>query len=142
MSQIFNNLESHRGHIEQVRENATRPGRVFQHYRTVGSGNTVETTVFDFGCAFISVPVFTFGGALDEDQMLDQDDDPPDYSSGVYRWRKNSHGFYTGAWCWFNVSYFGSNVETFGLNFSLVWEGVASKDFITTPGFPVNKLDR
>lgn len=96
----------------------------------------IEPLVFDFGVSFIHRPSFTFGGSLEEDGYLPEV--PPSYSAGVYRWRKNAAGFYTGAWCFFNVDAYEDGIV---LIFSLAWEGVASKDIINTAGFPVNALD-
>jgi hypothetical protein len=137
MSDAFRSLEERRSRIEQVRENSTRPGRAFRHYATTGGGVVIEPDVFDFEVAFIELPNFTFGASMSED--VDLPEDPPTfYCAGVWRWRKSARGFYTGAWCWFNVDSYETGIA---MDFSLSWEGVASKDIVSTPGFPINKLD-
>lgn len=141
MSDAFRSLEDRRSRVEQVRENSTRPGRAFRHYESAGAGFTVEADVFDFEVAFIELPNFTFGASLSE--AHEPPAEPPSYCAGVYRWRKSARGFYTGAWCWFTVTTGLEETAALGihLTYSLVWEGVASKDILSTPGFPVNKLD-
>lgn len=136
MSDTWRELEDRRSRVEQVRENSTRPGRAFKHYRTTGGGMKVEPLCFEFGVSFIHQPTFTFGAAIAEDTNLPEV--PPVYCAGVYRWRKSAVGFYTGAWCYFNVDAYEDGIA---MDFSLAWEGVASKDIVSTPGFPMNKLD-
>lgn len=135
MSETWRNLEDRRSRVEQVRENSTRPGRAFRHYRTEGGGQKIEPVVFDFGVAFIELPNFTFGASIEEGVVTET---PPSYTAGVYRWRRSAMGFYTGAWCYFNVDAYEDGIV---LIFSLSWEGVASKDIVSTPGFPTHKLD-
>lgn len=131
------NLESRRGQVEQIRENSSRPGRAFRHYRTTGAGHLIEPVVFEFGVSFVELPNFTFGASVDE--AVELPETPPTYCAGVYKWRKNGDDFYTGAWCWFVVE--GFDDDSFALIFSLSFEGVASKDILNSPGFPVNELD-
>lgn len=141
MSETFGHLEAHRGRLEQVRENATRPGRAWATYETTGVGGYVHPTAFDFGCSFLELPIFTWGAVLDDASDLPPDPmDLPRMSAGVYQWKRAANGFYTGAWCWFTVDT-GADLPNLGMIFTLAWEGVASKDFISTPGFPVNRLD-
>lgn len=142
----WRDLEDRRGRVEQHRENASRPGRAFAHYTSTGLGKKVEATVFPFGTAFTELPIFTFGTTVDEDSELLSD--LPVCSAIVYKWRRTANGFYTGAWVAFGVQpLFGSTSLTaadwagMALVWSLAWEGVASKDFISTPEFPVNLLD-
>lgn len=141
MSETFGHLEQHRGRLEQVRENSTRPGRAWATYQTVGIGGYAHPTVFEFGCGFLEQPIFTFGVALRSDQALpDAPEDYPRCTAGVYHWKRSPNGLFTGAWCWFTVDT-GADRPNLCMVFSMAWEGVASKDFISTPGFPVYALD-
>lgn len=140
MSDSFRALEDRRSRVDQVRENSTRPGRAFAHYRTTGVGGFYERDVFDFGLAFIELPNFSFGASYDED--IETPEQPPTYAATVYKWRKTAVGFYTGAWVAFDVeNSVITETDDFAMIFHLSWEGVASKDIVSTPGFPVNALD-
>lgn len=143
MSDAWRSLEGRRQSVEQVRENTTRPATAWALYQTRGVGEVVEPSVFPFGTSFVNLPVFAAGPTIDDDG----DDLPnpvPRCTAGVYKWRQNAHGFYTGAWCWFTVDWSGTDlreVDDLRIIFTLSWQAVASKDFISSTGFPVNTLD-
>lgn len=143
MSRIFRNLERRRGLVDQTMENSSRPGRSYAHYTVdaTATGYVVESGVFDFGTAFTTLPIFTFGASADEDSDAELPDIPPMYCAGVYKWRQDASGFYTGAWCWFFVQWPSTPPDDdFGLIFSLAWEAIASKNFVKSPNFPVSDL--
>lgn len=135
-------LEARRGHLEQHQENATRPGRAWATYKTTGVGSKVEEVVFPFESAFMPdyLPIFHFGPVLDPDGDDLPADDPPRCTAGVYDWRLNARGFYTGAFCWFVVDSY-TMTNDLRLIWTLSWEGVASKDFLSSKSFPVSQLD-
>lgn len=140
MSQVWKDLEARRSYVEQTRENASRPGRAWATYKTTGTGYKIESSVFSFGGAFMTLPIFTFGVLLDPDGDDLPTDDPPRCTAGCYDFRRTSNGYYTGAYCWFTVDSYTESTDL-RMIFTLAWEGIASKDFISSHDFPVNTLD-
>jgi len=143
MNETWKALEGHRGKVAQIDENSTRAARFTARYTTTGLGVVTEQNVFAFDMAFLDMPTFNYGGALGDGLDLpDATADYPTYQAGVYRWKINGDGYYTGAWCWFSVTA-GSSVDpsTFAMDFLLSWSGIGSKNFIASPGFPVNALE-
>lgn len=136
-------LEGHRSRIAQYDENATRAARIYARYTTNGMGTLAEENVFGFDVAFLDMPIFNYGAALGDGLSLsDALADYPTYACGVYKWRIDGNGYYTGAWCWFATSA-GASVDpaTFSMDFLLSFSGVASKNFVASPGFPVSELE-
>lgn len=139
---VWRNLEDHRSTVEAHRENSTRAARSWATYKTTGVGFVVEPVVFKFGCSFLDLPIFTAGVVLDPDGDDLPVDDPPRCTAGVYDWKMTAEGLYAGAFCWFVVDSDTDQVTTnLKMIFTMAWEGIASKDFISAPRFPVNKLD-
>jgi hypothetical protein len=143
VSELFRSLERRRGLVDQTTENSSRPGRSYAHYivDATGTGSVIEPVVFDFGTSFTTLPIFTFGASVDEDGDSELPLVPPMYAAGVYKWRQDASGFYTGAWCWFVVQWLSDEPDDdFSLIFSLAWEAIASKNFVKSPNFPVSDL--
>lgn len=138
---LWGNLEARRQEVERVIENSTRPARAFATYTTTGQGSFVETRVIPFRTSFIVRPTFTFGFSLSDDTRMPTD--PPACTAGVHDWQRTANGNYVGAYCWYTVVTTDDIDPPSDLTviFHLAWEGLASKDFLSTPGFPVNLLD-
>lgn len=136
---IWNDLEHRRGDVERHRENATRPARAFAEFRATGVGFLICEAVFRFDCSFIDRPTFTYGVSLGAD--IDLPIDVLKCSAGVYDWKQTANDYYAGAWCWFNVETWADVDDDFVTIFHLAFEGIGSKDFISSHGFSVAKLD-
>lgn len=145
LASIWNGLEDQRGRNEQIEENSARYAWATTEYTTTGLGQLVEPTMFDFGMEFVARPAFMWGAALDSEndvQLPFVTADLPTFSCGVYQWRQNQKGAYTGAWCFFVVTGGPTIVpSSFACIFTLTWAGVASKNFIAARGFPVGELE-
>lgn len=93
-------LEGRREYLKRNAENETRSAYAYARYRTTGWGETTFDGCFEFGLTFIEEPFVNYGMALSDDGP-DLDGKATRYPrawGGVYRWKKNTNGFYTGAW--------------------------------------------
>jgi hypothetical protein len=89
------------------RENTARPATAVTRHVVNGIGQTVHPDVLLFYAAFDGQPTFTYGVEL-------TNHDPkyayPNATAGVYRWSKDTKGFYNGAYLYFDVSAIPSNI--------------------------------
>jgi hypothetical protein len=117
-------LEQRRANVERVRENSTRLAYSLSQWTTTGAGETIVPGVFNFTCTFLDAPALTSGVSLDPSSAPLALGGVPRVQAGVYSWRRNSQGHYTGAYLYFAVDSGGDYV----LVHSLVFQGIATKD--------------
>lgn len=125
-------LETRRSTLLRHSGNQARRAVALHTYQTTGWGVSVEPEVFSFQTTFYNKPNFTSAYDLNE---TDANGDSQDLEDGrfpraqafVYKWRRDDHGHYTGAWV-------AINVDTVG-----VMEYVPGADYISTdPGYVLN----
>lgn len=128
----FEAMEHRRQRIQQVDENSARLAKAFAMYDSTGWGEFTVPTVFDFGLTFVEEPSVSYGYALDGDTLVDTRF--PRCWGGVYKWKLDIKGFYTGAWVFFIVETQSSFIDTgeadpnYDINHYFTFEGVAYKD--------------
>lgn len=93
--------ERHRSWLNQQAENSGRLAQAYAKFSTTGWGETAFENGFTFELSFIEPPVVAYGFEIDGDTLVDTRF--PRCSGGVYKFRTNSKGFYTGAWCMVTV---------------------------------------
>lgn len=129
---IFGGLEQHRGRLEQTKENSARLARSHGTWESVGSGELIVPDAFVFGITFIEEPSVEYGASLPDIDGQSQEMLPgsvPRCSGGVYRWVRDSNGFYTGANVFFCVDFgYGGTPQTYTVHHSQVFTGLALKD--------------
>jgi len=130
----FGDLERRRAQLEQIRQNTARLVKTQAHYRTSGVGEFRDETYIAFDCTFVELPCFTSGFSVESSTDVVAGRFPR-VSVGVYDWRTNTRGFYTGAWIFFVVDTAGF-LEDAQVNYDIVhhlsWEGIGMKDL---PGY-------
>jgi len=100
---------------------------MYSQFGTSGSGQF--STEVSFGTAFEGAPFFSFGVALQDDEVVVAGD-APFVSCGVVEWSKadNSEnrepGIYLGGTVWVNVS----SAKDYKLTIQFAFEGVALKN--------------
>lgn len=132
---IVSALQQQRGRREQTRENGARLCKVYSRWTTTGRGFSIVPDAFDFNCTFLEEPSFQTGFALaqNDPKAPDLDEtDLPAITAGVYKWRQDAIGHYTGAWVFFTMT---SIAIEYVINHYMSWEGLAMKDL------PVHLLD-
>lgn len=112
--------------IDAQRENTARQAKTTVTWTTTGVGAVKVEKVFAFPVTFLYEPIVSTGYALDEDDDL-VDGSYPRAFAGVYDWKYDSRGYYTGAWVFFVVDTFGKQVN-YKINHHLVFQGLALKD--------------
>jgi hypothetical protein len=129
----FENMEARRGQVEAQRENTARLAKSFARWVTTGRGEIQVDSVFFFTCTFIAPPLFTSGFEIDESTPL-KDGRFPRVNAGVWQWKQDTRGFYTGAWVYFTVDSLGPGQDylrddpLYKINHHLCFEGIALKD--------------
>lgn len=88
--------------VNQHAENSGRLAQAWGVFDSKGWGEKAFKRCFNFDLSFIEPPVVAYGFELDGDTLIDTRF--PRCSGGVYRYKTNSRGFYTGAWCFVTVS--------------------------------------
>ena len=128
-------MERRRQQVQQVNENSARLAQAFAMYDSTGWGEFTVQAVFDFGLTFVEEPVVAYCYALDGDTLVDTRF--PRAWGGVYKWKLDSKGFYTGAWVFFVVETRSSFIETsaaepgYEINHYFTFTGIAYKDLPT-----------
>lgn len=93
----------------QQAENSSRHAVVMGSYQTTGWGEVAFEDSVEFDLLFVEVPHVSYGFSIVPD---DDDDDAseilvdtrfPRCSGGVYGWRRNKRGFYSGGFCFVTV---------------------------------------
>lgn len=80
--------------VEQARENRARQAFSWGRYESVGWGEWSYPDVLEFGVTFVREPIVTYGYSVEDSESLDR---LPMSTGGVFRWRQNDKGYYTGA---------------------------------------------
>jgi len=103
-------MEKRRSEVNRHGENSPRLAQAWANFRTVGWGETAFDKCYDFDLTFAERPFVAYSNwiiknGLDPDKYEDVDEVLVDSRfprcfGGVYQWRQNARGFYTGAWCY------------------------------------------
>ncbi len=104
MSRAWEDIEQRRHYLSRNAENTTRLAVAFTRFSTTGWGETSFEDCAEFGLVFIEMPFVTHSMSLTEDSPDLVDTRFPRGSGGVYKWKRNTHGFYTGAYCFVTVA--------------------------------------
>jgi hypothetical protein len=116
----------------QVAENSSRLAFAFGTFTTTGWGEVRIEECLSFGLSFVNKPFI--GSSWDIDDAVLVPGRFPMISSGVVRWRRNSKGFYTGAWVAMKVETKSPYISTsaaepnYSIDHSFIFAGLASKD--------------
>lgn len=99
----FGRWETRRGELVRHAENSARLAFAFALVSSTGTGGEIRVEdCQEFGLAFAEKPFVSYGAEVDGDLLVDSRF--PLARGGVYRWRRNAKGFYTGAWVYVVVS--------------------------------------
>lgn len=114
-------METRRGHIEQLRQNTSRQATSFNTAISEGSGMMRLADTMEFFCTFIHQPTVSYGysvlnGGLDDDDM-------PASTGGVFRWKRDTRGFYVSC----NVFVVVTSAKDFTLQHDFTFTGIAMK---------------
>lgn len=127
-------IRQHEGRVQATRENTARIASAYAFFDSHGWGEFAFPVMFDFGLTFIEQPCVGYAYALDGDQLVDLRF--PRSHGGVYRWRKDVRGYYTGAWCFVvvetrsphNIANVPALDPGYDLDHSFTFTGIALKD--------------
>jgi len=125
-SSPFSLLEAHRAQLAALRENASRMAKFYATWTTKGVGEIMVPTVFAFDIRFLEEPCFTSGVTL-AGTLNPVTGHFPRATCGVYDWRTDTSGYYTGAYLYFCVDANGGN-PNYEVVHHLAWEAAAIKD--------------
>lgn len=87
---------------EAIAANGARTGRSLHRIASKGAGEVHIVQPIDFRLTFVEQPTFTNGLSLLNGQLVSGA--YPIASVGVYKWRRDTRGFYTGAYLWVGVT--------------------------------------
>jgi len=101
-SSLFLASEGRRAAIAQQEENSTRSAMSALTYTTTGTGQIILDQPLMFNATFIEEPALSTG------KHLEKLDDPrvwqyPVADAGIWRWERDSNGYYTGAYVYFTI---------------------------------------
>jgi len=112
MSNPWLEMERRRSEVNRHGENSPRLAQAWATFRTEGWGEKAFEDCFDFNLTFAERPYIQYGNVVisnglaasveGADEIL-IDTRFPRCTGGVFQWRLNSRGFYTGAWCYVTV---------------------------------------
>lgn len=108
------------------RENSARQAKTVVTWTTTGMGAIKVDHYLDLGITFLEEPIVSTGYALDQDDDLVEGSYPKAFA-GVYDWKLDTRGYYTGVWVFFVVETTGKPVN-YKLNHHFVFQGMALKD--------------
>lgn len=100
----WHDQDNRRQRQNQIGENSARQANAWATFLTTGWGEVEFPDCYEFDLTFAERPfvshsyVVLSNDLTDEDEILVPTRYPRAYG-GVYGWKQNSHGFYTGAWC-------------------------------------------
>lgn len=94
----WQSFEQQRWTVEQHKENRARYASAYCRFNSTGWGEIAFPKCFEFGLTFTERPYVSYACSLDGDQLVDTRF--PRSQGGVYKWKQDSRGFYTGAWCY------------------------------------------
>lgn len=119
---VFQQLDQRRYYLDTVAENSTRLARVAIRFDSTGFGESYTKHAVTLGVIFVEEPTISTGVALTSGRLVANQ--YPNVCSGVYKWQRNSQGYYTGAYLFFVVDSAGGDYR---LRHSLVFEATAMK---------------
>lgn len=129
----WQSIQAHQARVEQMRTNAARHATSYTAVDSRGSGELLHDECIEFNTTFIHEPMVAHGWALDGDALIEGS--YPRVSAGVYRWRRNRRGYYTGCWLFFTVDVPGDLVDPdtgnalgYNINHYFTFAGTAIKD--------------
>jgi hypothetical protein len=101
-------MEKRRSEVNRHGENTPRLAQAWGTFRTTGWGEKSFEDCYEFDLTFAERPYVSYGFVVLESSLPDIDDKLidtrfPRCSGGVFEWKQNSRGFYTGAWCFVTV---------------------------------------
>lgn len=114
MPELFEDLEIRRAEVERHKENAARLAEAAARFVSNGQGSVEFERRIDFGVTFVREPTFTYGAAIDMDEIGDalstdvhsSKGPPMPITSGyVVDWDRDHKGYYIGAWVGARVYY-------------------------------------
>jgi len=104
-------MERRRSQVNQIGENTPRLAQAWATFRTTGWGEKAFEDCYEFDLTFAERPYVQYGmvvlsnglegGPAANDVLVDTRF--PRCSGGVFQWKVNHRGFYTGAWCFVTV---------------------------------------
>jgi len=98
-------MEARRAEVNRHGENSPRLAQAWATFRTVGWGEKAFNNCYEFDLTFAERPFVSYGNVVITNRLQDVDEVLIDTRfprcwGGVYQWKQNAHGFYTGAWCY------------------------------------------
>jgi len=140
-------LEKARGLRERTWENSARQAEAWGFQSTLGIGETRFPDVIDFQLTFVEEPAVGYGYSVNA--VVNNSDGGdllvttrfPRAWGGVYDWRQDTNGFYTGAWVFAIVQsqdYFLGTAQpepNYTLRHSYSFSGIAYKALPDRLGF-------
>ena len=128
---ILQGLIAREQFVSQHRENSARQAFAWGQFDSTGWGQLAYPDVLNFGLTFIDEPIVSYGFSVEEDEALDR---LPLSTGGVFKWRRDGRGYYTGAHVYVVVDQFVQPSETPDysqlptLIHSFLFTGIAIKD--------------
>lgn len=132
-------LQRQRAFLDATNNNRGRVARVSATWTTIGGGEIRVANAFPFNVVFIEEPSFTSGVVLADGAQLVEGHFPRVHC-GVFDWRQDKNGYYTGAYVYFVVDVNYSTAATsagtggapgkipnYEIHHHLRWEGTAIK---------------
>lgn len=139
------NLAAYKAALQQAQENATRRATVDTQYKTTGAGQKRQVHAIEFPVKFITEPHLVTGcGTLKNPDPATWHD--PVGMAGVYRWKMDKAGYFTGAFIWIRVeisSISGSGIiiTDAGLGTGLTPKNLKTMIYLTFSGTAVKDVD-
>lgn len=137
-----------RQQINQVAENSARQANAWAAFVTTGWGEVAFPDCYEFDLTFAEQPFVAYSCWVQRNALADEDEILvptrfPRCTGGVWGWKQNSRGFYTGAWCYVTVdtqSPFIVTVEadpTYTIQHHFTFDGLGIKDL---PDYQVDEV--
>jgi hypothetical protein len=98
-------MEKRRSQVNQHGENTPRLAQAWATFRTTGWGEKSFEDCYEFDLTFAERPYVSYGNVILSSALTDVeevliDTRFPRCWGGVFYWKQNARGFYTGAWCY------------------------------------------
>jgi hypothetical protein len=136
-------MERRRSEVNRHGENAPRLANAWASYKTTGWGEVSFPNCHEFDLTFAERPYTHYGHVVlsnslpvtspGSDEVL-IDTRFPRCSGGVYQWKVNSRGFYTGAWVYVTVDTQSPFIQAvyeepnYTIQHHFTFEGIGIKD--------------
>lgn len=98
-------MEKRRSEVNRHGENSPRLAQAWATFRTTGWGEKAFADCYEFDLTFAERPYVSYGSVVLSSTLTDVDEVLIDTRfprcwGGVFQWKQNARGFYTGAWCY------------------------------------------